>query len=64
MHYASVYGGREAGRADFKGTELEGAEVLDGTLFVRVAGLSDARMGRVREGEGERSWDRQGFYKQ
>jgi len=61
-HYGMVYGKREAGRGDFKGTELEGAERLDGTLFVRVAGLTDEKLGRVREGEESKSWDRTGFY--
>lgn len=44
-------------------TELPGAEYLDGTLFVRVAGLTTARMGRVGQGEAPAEfWDRSGFY--
>jgi len=44
-------------------TELPGAEYLDGTLFVRVAGLTVARMGRVGQGEAAAEfWDRTGFY--
>jgi hypothetical protein len=57
-----VYGNREAGRDDFKGTELEGAERLDGSLFIRVAVLTDESLGRVREGEESRVWSRTGFY--
>ncbi|GLB45255.1 putative protein of unknown function (DUF4243) [Lyophyllum shimeji] len=63
-HYSSVYGSREAGQPDFAETELPGAEVLDGTLFIRVAGLTAKRMGRVREGkDAAKDWDNKGFYK-
>ncbi|KAG5333941.1 hypothetical protein C0989_004595 [Termitomyces sp. Mn162] len=61
-HYATLYGTREMGRKDFAGTELEGAEKLDGTLFIRVAGLTAERLGRVREGQEAGKWDRKGFY--
>lgn len=61
-HYASLYGTREAGQSDFVGTELEGAEKLDGSLFIRVAGLTAERLGRVREGQEAGHWDRNGFY--
>lgn len=61
-HYARLYGTREPGEADFKGTELPDANLLDGTLFIRVAGLAAKRMGRVREGEAPGSfWDMKGF---
>jgi len=43
-HFAKVYGGRKAGGADFKGTELEGADCLDGSLFVRTAALTMKRL--------------------
>lgn len=36
---------------------LEGIEKLDGTLFVRVAGLTLDRLGWVNEGEKASSWD-------
>ena len=62
VHYGTAYGKRIAGSKAFKGTELEGAEKLDGSLFVRVAGLSDVRLGKVREGEEEKVWDRTGFF--
>jgi hypothetical protein len=42
--------------------ELPGAEYLDGTLFIRVAGLTVARLGRVGQGEAPAGfWDRTGF---
>ncbi|KAJ7608922.1 hypothetical protein DFH06DRAFT_1247725 [Mycena polygramma] len=53
-HYASLYGDVPAGT--FKGTELDGSELVDGSLFVRSAGLTMERMGRVREGEKDRVW--------
>ncbi|KAG5637382.1 hypothetical protein H0H81_004759 [Sphagnurus paluster] len=62
-HYNSLYGARGPGELDFKATGLEGAEVLDGTLFVRAAWLTARRMGRVREGEAPGEWDNGGFYK-
>ena len=48
VHYATVYGSREAGLADFKETELADADKLDGTLFVRAAALTDKR--EIKEG--------------
>ncbi|GJE93605.1 questin oxidase family protein [Phanerochaete sordida] len=44
------------------GSGLSGAEVLDGTLFVRAAGLTADRLGWMREGEACRSWDGKGFF--
>jgi hypothetical protein len=41
-HFSSLYGGRPKGY--FNGTELEGAEALDGTLFLRAARLTDDYM--------------------
>ncbi|KAF8881611.1 hypothetical protein BD779DRAFT_1675363 [Infundibulicybe gibba] len=61
-HYSRVYGTRSSGLSDFRETELAGAEVLDGSLFIRVAGLTAERMGRVREGKKPIEWDRKGFY--
>ena len=48
QHYARIYGGRPEGT--FKDTGLKGAEKLDGTLFVRVAGNAVSALGWVREG--------------
>ena len=58
-HYSVIYGDRKAGT--FTGTELPGAELLDGTLFVRVAGLTSRRLGWLREGDKRGEWDRIGF---
>ena len=57
-HFAQTYGRRTAGQRDFAGTELPGAERLDGTLFIRVAGLTAEKLGRVREGEKYVFWSR------
>jgi len=40
---------------------LEGIDRLDGTLFVRVAGLTLDRLGWVHEGEKAGRWDRDNF---
>jgi len=48
-HFSSRYGGRPKGY--FKGTELEGAEALDGTLFLRAARLTNDYMN-----QGTGSW--------
>jgi hypothetical protein len=59
-HYASLYGNRPAGF--FAGTELAGADKLDGSLFLRVAGLTAKRLGRMRDGEEPTPfWDMHGF---
>jgi len=53
-HFSSVYGVRPKGY--FTGTELEGAEMLDGSLFLRAARLTDEYMSH-----GSRSWSFAGF---
>ncbi|OAX40835.1 hypothetical protein K503DRAFT_768195 [Rhizopogon vinicolor AM-OR11-026] len=53
-HFSSVYGVRPKGY--FTGTELEGAEVLDGSLFLRAARLTDEHMSH-----GTKSWSFEGF---
>ena len=59
--YSSHFGSTPAGY--FNQTELKDAELIDGTLFVRVAGLTSGRLGWVREGEPPlQGWDRKGFY--
>ena len=40
---------------------LKGIERLDGTLFVRVAGITLERLGWVHEGEQAERWDRDNF---
>ncbi|KAI0919854.1 hypothetical protein AcV5_001812 [Taiwanofungus camphoratus] len=65
-HYASVYGGRPvgyfAGLAEVEGTPLEGVDMLDGTLFVRVAGLTADRMRWASEGQDTTFWDMTPFF--
>ena len=60
--YSSHFGSTPAGY--FTGTELKDAEFIDGTLFVRAAGLTCGRLGWVREGEPPlETWDIKGFFK-
>ena len=59
-HYAQVYGTVEAGT--FADTELEGAELLDGSVFIRVAGETANKIGWMREGEEKQEWDFVGFF--
>lgn len=54
-HFSTIYGNRPAGY--HKGTELEGAELLDGSLFVRAALLTANHMG-----EAENTWSISGFF--
>lgn len=59
-YHASLYGNRPAGF--LAGTELAGADKLDGSLFLRVAGLTAKRLGRMRDGEEPAPfWDMHGF---
>lgn len=62
VHAAALYGGTSAGA--FKHVEgLKGAELLDGTLFVRAASLTADALGWMREGQESKAWDFYGFYK-
>ncbi|PCH34665.1 hypothetical protein WOLCODRAFT_139493 [Wolfiporia cocos MD-104 SS10] len=65
-HFDRMWGTRQAGYlerlAQVGGAPLEGAELLDGTLWLRVAGLSADRLGWMREGEENQGWDFHGFY--
>ncbi|PFH49623.1 hypothetical protein AMATHDRAFT_62722 [Amanita thiersii Skay4041] len=64
-HFNVLYGTQVAGANEgLNGAaeELKGAELLDGSLFIRVAGLTAKRLGRVREGESLVDWDDSGFY--
>lgn len=63
--FARRYGGRSPGYyGDSSGKEeqLDGVEKLDGTVFVRVAGLCGERLGWAYEGGELRNWDRDGFF--
>lgn len=53
-HFSSLYGARPKGY--FKDTGLEGAEVLDGSLFLWAARLTEEYMI-----EGTRPWSQEGF---
>lgn len=61
-HCASLFGSRPPGQADFKNSELEGAEKLDGTLFIRGASLTAEKLGWLREGEEPGTWSFEGFF--
>ena len=64
-HFSALFGTRGPGgdEGGLEGAkELEGAELLDGTLFIRVAGLTAKKMGRVREGEAAGGWHFTGFF--
>lgn len=65
-HYGVLYGTRTSGQPDFANTELPFANQLDGTLFIRTAGLTDVRLARaVNDDVNDEGllWDRHGFYK-
>ncbi|KAL0062559.1 hypothetical protein AAF712_010598 [Marasmius tenuissimus] len=55
-HYSTLYGWRATEDSEFSATELEGAEKIDGTLFIRAAGLTAKRLAREQEGDGN-PWD-------
>ncbi|KAG7087842.1 hypothetical protein E1B28_013780 [Marasmius oreades] len=61
MHFSVLYGEREAGF--FGGTELRDADKIDGTLFIRAAGLTVERLTReFREVPDEQVyWDRKTY---
>ncbi|KAI6013237.1 hypothetical protein EDC04DRAFT_2759433 [Pisolithus marmoratus] len=58
-HFSTLYGTKPAGY--HKGTELEGAELLDGSLFVRAAVLTDQYM-KSKKGESSFFWHMNGFF--
>ena len=61
MHYASVYGAR-SGFREKKVRDLEGGEKIDGSLFIRVAGLAGGARAWMREGEEKvPNWNRDYF---
>lgn len=60
--YSVLYGTTEAGAWKKEGVDLDGVEVLDGTLFARVAGLTMGRLGWLREGGQKGEWDFDGLW--
>ncbi|THH28632.1 hypothetical protein EUX98_g5552 [Antrodiella citrinella] len=63
LQFASMFGATAPGYFSSLKGDLEGVDVLDGTLFVRTAGLTANRLGWVREGQAQKSWDHDGFFK-
>lgn len=76
-HHSSLYGVRKRGwntspegrtvtaAQEAREEEAEdkvGLQELDGTIFLRVATLTQSRLGWMREGEPAGSWDVKGFY--
>ncbi|EIW52976.1 uncharacterized protein TRAVEDRAFT_175105 [Trametes versicolor FP-101664 SS1] len=61
-HFDSLYGATPAGHFKKLGVELDGIERLDGSLFIRVAGLAQQRLGWMREGQEREEWDFDGFF--
>lgn len=60
-HFASLYGTTEKG--SLKGIQgLPGAKEIDGSLFVRTAGLTADALGWMREGEERKMWDFSGYF--
>ena len=60
-HWSRMFGGRPQGywaKSSSKGkvVQLKGIELLDGTLFVRVAGLTQTAKGWMREGQEQGEW--------
>ena len=66
LHSAEQFGGAAPGTfaavSQNSVSGITGADALDGTLFVRVAKLTADRLGWMREGQGQRDWDRAGFF--
>lgn len=61
-HFAHLLGTKPTGTWADKSSKLEGAEKLDGTLFVRIASLTMDHLGWVREGQEKKEWDFTGFW--
>ena len=76
-HHSSLYGARKEswcsspegrivtaaqGAREEEAEDKVGLQELDGTLFLRVALLTQNRLGWMREGETAGGWDNSGFY--
>lgn len=63
-HFATELGQTPPGTFSFLAGSggLDGADHLDGTLFIRAAGLTANRLGWTREGQDARGWDTKGFF--
>ena len=60
-HWSRMFGGRPQGywaksSPKENAVQLKGVEFLDGTLFVRIAGMTQAAKGWMREGQERGEW--------
>lgn len=65
VHYAQLYGSNAAGKEVFAVTELEGADKVDGSLFLRAATLTHLRVTGDKDFEKGNEfpwWDFKGFF--
>lgn len=60
--YSVLYGTTEVGTWKKEGVDLLGVDMLDGTLFARVAGLTMERLWWLREGGQKGEWDFDGLW--
>jgi hypothetical protein len=56
LHWANMFGSRPVGYWARGKEQLEGIELLDGTFFVRIAGLTADKVGWMREGQEKAGW--------
>jgi hypothetical protein len=56
MHWSTLYGTTPAGRWATGDERLDGIELLDGTIFARVAGITADTLGWMREGQELGQW--------
>jgi hypothetical protein len=61
MHWSTLYGTTPAGKWATGSDRLEGIELLDGTIFARVAGITADAMGWMREGQEQGQWSMELF---
>ena len=61
-HFAIEFGETPAGTFSDLAGDLKGAEFLDGTVFIRAAGLTANKLGWIREGEDMGLWNFEGFF--
>jgi hypothetical protein len=64
-HWCRLFGGRPQGywaksSPKENAVQLKGIELLDGTLFIRVAGMTQTMMGWMREGRERGGWTHMG----
>jgi hypothetical protein len=57
IHWAVLFGERSAGYWENGKENIDGIELLDGSLFVRAAGLTVDALGWMREGQEQARWN-------